>query len=413
MSRHVLTQLGLAAALATLVAGCGGGGSAASIPVASRDAAPVAAAPVSGSAAAVNPGKSSPSTPSNPSVTSTPPPVAAASVALSNAVEWPASFRPYGPTSIWNKALPANPTLYPNSDAIVSVAEQNDPGPTLRTQEYGNDVSHPVVFASNSDPVVTAHCTLYCGNVQDYQLHIPAKARPAAGPDHHLAVIQPDGTEDDFWELQSSGNDWQSGQTLTYQGGVQCGNFYNGPGWAKDAATAGNACLAGGLIRAAEVQSGTINHALFLVLSCTDPNAFVFPATNGGAHCTGAGPNVPNGARIWLDVPDATIAAMGLPAWQKAILTAMHDYGGYVMDVGGSNTTKATGLMNVMFEDNASYAAFGQSSPMDQFAQSNGWNPVSVGGATRYIAQPDPWNPGINWAQHLHIVDPCYGQGTC
>jgi hypothetical protein len=37
---------------------------------------------------------------------------------------------------------------------------------------------------------------------------------------------------------------------------------------------------------------------------------------------------------------------------------------------------------------------------------------VSVRGAARYIGA-DPWNPGVDWTKHLHIVDPCYAKGSC
>jgi hypothetical protein len=331
-----------------------------------------------------------------------------------NGVEWPASFRPYGPGSIWNRRLPEKPRLYRDSDAIVARAEDGADGPVIHTQEWngGYDVSHPVVFASSSDPVVTAHCTTYCDNVKDYRLHIPPKARPASGPDHHLAVIQPDGTEDDFWNVKTHDGDWRNGETLVYAGGTRCGNFYTGPGWAKDAATAGNACLAGGLVRAAELADGRIDHALFLVIACTDPHAYVFPATNGGAHCTGPGPHVPNGARIWLDLPDSAIDGMRIAPWEKAILRAMHDYGGYVMDVGGDDRPHASGLINVMLEDDAQFEAFGAPSPVATWAEHSGWRRVSVRGAARYIGA-DPWNPGVDWTKHLHIVDPCYAKGSC
>jgi hypothetical protein len=330
-----------------------------------------------------------------------------------NGLEWPASFRPYGPDSIWNRRLPSNPKRYQDSDAIVALAERGDSGPTIRTSEYGGgyDYSHPVVFAKSSDPVVTAHCTQYCTG-GDYKLHIPAKARPAGGSDHHLAVIQPDGTEDDFWGLQSLDRDWRNGDTLVYAGGRPCGNFYTGPGVTRGAATAGGACLAGGLIRAAELEAGVINHALFLTTACTDPAKWVFPATQLARNCAGAGPHVPNGARIWLDVPDSQIASMNGPAWQKAILRALNDYGGYIMDGGGENgLDHTTGLLNVMFEDDAQFRAFDRPSPMQYLGRTKGWTAVDIKGARRYIAA-DNWQP-VSFATHLHIVDPCYARGTC
>jgi hypothetical protein len=419
-----LKRFTVVAGFATLLAGCSGGGGR-TIPASSLQSqptvatttnttpAPTSGSPAPGSSASPAPKQSPTASPGGTTATPTPAPISPAGQPAPNGVEWPASFRPYGATSIWNRAVPSNASrFYQGSDAIIALAEQGDPGPTIRSSEYGagNDYSHPVVFASTSDPVVTAHCTLYCDAAQDFTLHIPAKALPAGGQDHHLAVIQPDGTEDDFWGTQWPGRDWHNGDTLNYAGDRgTCGNFYTGSGFTTSGATAGGACLAGGLIRAAELLAGTINHAVFLGTACTDPQTWVWPASQVGRNCVGGGPHVPNGAHIWLDIPDSQIASMGLPTWQKAVLTALHDYGGFIMDGGGQDgLDHTTGVLWMMLEDDAQFAAFGQSSP---YAQLN-WSAINVGGATRYIGA-DPWNPGVNWSQHLHVLDPCYAQGSC
>lgn len=337
----------------------------------------------------------------------------------SPANEWPASFTPYATSSVWNTMLPAQPTLYQNSDNIIALY-QTGITPGIHTQECcsGYDVSHPIYFASTSDPVVTAHCNQYCGNFNngsssDYTLHIPARARPASGDDHHMAVVQPDGTEDDFWEVTYPSSNWSTGQTLTAGGGAHCGNFYTGPGLIAGGATAGGNCLAAGLVRAAELQAGAINHALFLVAGGGTCNSFVFPASNSDGGNTNAN-CAPMGSHLWLDIPDATIQAMGITSWEKAIMIAMHDHGGYVMDNGAPN-----GLFNPMMEDNAQFVAMGTSPiPTDTWAAGAGWYGVTINpsgspwtASTRYIANPS-WG-GINWQAHLHIVAPCYAQKTC
>ena len=324
-----------------------------------------------------------------------------------------------------------NPILYANSDTIIKNVENNDRGPDVTTSEYGPGYAdgHPIVFASRSDPVVKVKCTRYCSNPRiPTTIHIPAKARPAAAGDGHLGVVQPDGTEIDFWAVTPNQpqyvSDWTSGATLTAQGAANCGNFYTGPGSVYAATTVGGACLAAGVVHFNELISGSIKHALFMTTSCFQANTFVYPATqNGDVNCTAA-PNAPLGAHIWLDLSDAQVNALPLVAWEKTLLRAMHDYGGYLMDSGGSPTPYANGFTAFAHvEDDAQYVAFGKSSPWAAWARSQGWNPrpippASAGyiWATRWISPSSPWNPLASvggWARHLHVVDPCYAKGVC
>lgn len=336
-----------------------------------------------------------------------------------NGSEAPATFRPYGTASIWNRPLPDAPRLYPGSRAIVDLAERDDGGPVLRTQEYGGgyDISHPVVFAAASDPLVSTHCRLYCNSANlPGRIHIPAKARPATGSDHHLAVIQPDGSEADFWLVSAPDRDWESGDTLQYGGGVMCGSYFTGKGYTRDAATAGGACLGGGIVRSAELRAGSIKHALFVTTACLDPHTAVFPATQTSRNCVGSGPHVPLGARIQLDLNDRQIASLPVRPWEAAILRALHHYGAYAMDGGGrEGLDHTTGLLNVMVEDGAQFEAFGKADAMASWARREGWRPVNVSGATRYIGS-EGWNPLASiggWGAHLRIVDPCYARGSC
>jgi hypothetical protein len=353
-----------------------------------------------------------------PSITPAPATPAPAAGALRNGAEWPTGFRPFGASSPWNRPLTntTSPRLLPNSDAMVSLAEQDGTDAQLFTSEYGagTDVSHPVVFATGSDPLVTPRCTVYCNPVfLTNPIRIPAKARPTSGSDHHLSVVQPDGTEIDMWMASraAGSGDWQNGDTVDYGGGNSCGNFYTGTGFTSNAATVGGACLGAGVVRAAELASGVIPHALFIVTACMD-HSYVYPATQPGDFvCSGGGPHVPNGAHVWLDLSDAAIDALSVKPWEKTILHALHQYGAFVGDTKGVNPSHTDNLNQIRFESGAQFVPFGAASAMDTEAQNLGWNPVDVNGATRYVGSDD-WQP-VNWQQHLHIVDPCYAQGTC
>lgn len=316
--------------------------------------------------------------------------------------------------------------LLSNSAGIVQTAESSNTSPTVHTQEYGAgyDTSHPVVVATSTDPLVKTSCTTYCNGVNvPASIYVPAAARPAGGSDHHLGVVQPNGAEIDLWEVSqnttsagSVSRNWQSGDTLYYGSGSSCSNFYTGSGEYGVAATAGGACLAAGLVRAAELNAGLIPHALFLTTNCV-ANYYVYPASQTAMVCSNAGAlNVPLGARVQVIDTAAQIRAMGLPSWQTTILIALHTYGGYIMDT-GAPASQTAGLIDVTFEDDAQFAAFGTSpSPMQAYGAANGWTPVTIGGsAIRYVAA-GPWDPfgaSGGWAAHLRIVSSCYAQGTC
>ena len=250
------------------------------------------------------------------------------------------------------------------------------------------------------------------------QIRIPAKARPAYGSDQHMAIVQPDGTEIDFWGADKGFNntsaDWQTGQTINFWSGNSCGNFYTGSGFFNPSATAGDACLAGGTVRQSELAAGQINHALFLVVNCVSPSVYLYPSGHvGGANCTdGSGLNIPTGARVQLTLTDAQINALGLSLWQTAILHAMHRYGGYIMDTNGGGS-RTTDLLKVsMPEDPTPYVWFGVSVPMDTQAVTWGWNGVVISGTSylRYIST-DNW--GLDLGAYTIIVDTCYALGTC
>src|ERR1700730_12467402 len=146
----------------------------------------------------------------------------------------------------------------------------------------GWDKEHPIVIATNSDPVVNLRCTKYCELPYPKRIHIPAKARPGSGGDAHLAIVQPDGTEIDTWAQENNSlqaPNWTDGSTLVAANIVDCGNFYAGPGRTLQpgASTVGGACLAGGIIHYNELMAGDIEHAIFLAIACAAERTHVFP----------------------------------------------------------------------------------------------------------------------------------------
>ena len=137
-----------------------------------------------------------------------------------------------------------------------------------------------------------------------------------------------------MWAMSNPGSNWTNGSTLSAKGIDDCGNFYTGSGFdSRGSAVVGGGCLGGGIVTTSQlVDAGVINHALFLMQQC-GANSYVYPA---GQHfdtiCTGGGPNLPNGAHVWLDLPASSITTLPITAAEKVLLVALHDYGGYIMD---------------------------------------------------------------------------------
>jgi hypothetical protein len=154
-----------------------------------------------------------------------------------------------------------------------------------------------------------------------------------------------------------------------------------------------------GIMRAQEVISGAIPHALYVVLSC-DNGSFVYPATKQAGSCSDITNAPPNGSHLWLDLTGPEIDALAIPAWQKMILHTFHDYGAYMGDTGGS------GLV-IQFDSPLTYTSFGRADPLVAWAQVNGWSPYNG----YYVGH---WQnvPASVW-QHLHILDPCVARGSC
>jgi hypothetical protein len=379
--------------------------------------------------------------------------------ALVNGRDWAPTWVPYACTSPWNRVISANPTIASYSAQLNSVLfSSSAPGSfqaPLRSYEAGQyDYGHPIYYASTSDPLVNVHCApgQYSGGGSNAQcdtadnggvmaqIRLPAAARPAGGGDSHLGVIQPDGTEIDFWLVQRVTSNWTNGSTLNAGGGANCGNISTGTGWDSNnngwSQTAASSCLAGGVVHAAELLAGRIDHALSFVGNCGSPSIpYAYPSGPGATTiCPGVN-GAPLGARGWYDVPSAvtnavrtcTLANMAAPCFwpsDKAILNALHDRGGYFTDHGGTGVSIG-GLLIQAESIQPGYSFFGAA--VDPFAALvvQNWQPISgISGALglRWV-QGGPnvdsqgnWNPGKSGADfinHFHWLAPCSAQGMC
>jgi hypothetical protein len=318
---------------------------------------------------------------------------------------WPTgSWRPYSISSPFNRST-SGQVVHPNSADIVAK--------TLSLGNIGNlvagnagttsDYGHPTYYAQPTDPLFTLEWT---GGgpgaaIDGMQIRIPNAARPAAGADGHMTVVEPDGWEYDFWRV---GTKPQGGGTMTFAGGGR--TRIDGSGL-NSGATASNFGNLAGVIRAQELMAGRIDHALFIVVECTakgtdfgygtrttSNGSMVYPASHGASACSTDSPDLPPvGARFQLAMSDAQIQALPVPGWKRTILTALAHYGGYVGDTGGPGFA-------FQFESGSTYTSFGVSDKMVDFAK-------IANGVTNYDGKyVFNMADDVEWAKYLRVLVP-------
>jgi hypothetical protein len=327
-----------------------------------------------------------------------PTPAPTCSGSFSAAAPPPACWRPYSSASPFNTPLGADPVVSSASTEMVgnwlSTWSGGDKTSAPRfTAGYAgtaNDYDHPVYFSGAADPLYTVHCAESWGKcpVEGAQVRIPASAEPAGGEDGHLAVFdQASGWEYDFWQVRQQPS---GGGTLTISWGGKTRVDGSGLG---SAATAGNFGLAAGIIRPQEIAAGRIDHALFMVVKCTNGTAVAPAGPDVGRTCASMG--LPNsgapamGQHFFLDMSTAEIEALGAPAWQKTVLRAMAEYGLYVGDTGG-------GFLKL--ESGSSYTSFGQADP---------WVGVAKGAgiaASRDGTYTFDFSAAVDWRSKLKVA---------
>ncbi|MEA2448516.1 MAG: hypothetical protein QOG63_448 [Thermoleophilaceae bacterium] len=319
----------------------------------------------------------------------------------------PACWRPYSPESPFNRPVPAGaPTAAGSRAAVARLASFGPPGRLVAgVHETAQDWSKPTYYASPGDPLFRVHCTRpwgHCG-VEGAQLRIPERARPAAGGDGHMTVIDPDGrTEYDFWKVAAKPS---GGGTLEVGWGGRTSLAGDGRGSAAVAAGFGNLA---GLIRAPELEAGRIDHALFMTVHCTSGQA-VYPAANGnldGACASGRAEAPPLGARFVLDMSDAEIDALGVPPWKRAILTAMAHYGMFVGDTTGAS-------WGIQVESDATYTSLGRKPLFETFARDNGFYEDRWPAAGNRTVWVGDLAPDVDWQGKLRVVGECVSRGSC
>ncbi len=324
-------------------------------------------------------------------------------------------WRPYADSSFFNTPLPANPKLVANSQAMVSkIMTMGAVPPMPVNPKAGADWYHPIYYSSAADPVYTVSCIKYGGacEISGMQVRIPAQARRASSTDAHMTVIdQTTGWEWDFWGVQTNPLPATGGTIVINWGGR---TRIDGPGGGDadsdsdaNAAHTGNV---GGIIRYQEMAAGRIDHALFVMVGCSN-GTYVFPARGKAGICTDTANAPASGQWLRLNMTETEIDALAVSSWQKVIFRAFAKYGGIVADTGGNEA------FGFELESPETYRSFGLPDPWIAWAAAKSTEPndnidvyKTSDGVTRYDLNP---GRGVDWQSKLQVVDPCVIQKTC
>lgn len=318
---------------------------------------------------------------------------------------WPdADWRPYADDSPFNTPLPRRPRIHPRSDAIVAALEEDARPAEIRAggQDTEDDFYKPVFFARPGDREVTVRCTKPWGRcaLEGQRIPLPEGARAAAGGDGHLTVVdQERGWEIDLWQAEEVDGD---GVLRASWGGR---TRIDGDGLGSDA-TAGRFGNLAGLVRAEELDARHVDHALFITVPCTGTDAWVAPATKGGAPCSTPGDQPLLGMRLQLHMTAAEIDRLRVPGWKRGLLHAMRRYGMYVGDTGGPAGWA------LQLQSDTSYTALGQPPRLERLARLTGWRAVEEPAVDRTLRLGN-LAAGVDWRSRLRVIDPCESAGGC
>jgi hypothetical protein len=244
--------------------------------------------------------------------------------------------RPWSPTSPFNTPLPANPVLDPNSASIAGYLSGGTRSQIANIYDYG----WPVFNANASTPRATVKSTMNWGPdpFAGLAVPMPTNMQPNPGSDGHAAVIDwSTGRIYEFWQLAKvDATHWTTswGQ-VTPNAFTGVGNEQLSGGSSKGSGLSGLA----GLVRAREISSGVIDHALNFASNAVTPNALRFPAIKSdGTNMAGVPltQTLPEGARIRLDPTVNLDAIPGITRGELAVGKALQKYGAFCADQGGA-----------------------------------------------------------------------------
>jgi hypothetical protein len=228
---------------------------------------------------------------------------------------------PFSVDSPWNTPIGSG-AQYAGDDASTTASLVRE---DINAWINAGQNSHPILRAAADDPIVT----VWRDDCPVGRFHAPEDAKPAAGDDGHIYVIDPSHRwVDEVWRAEVDGRRWD---VLHYvrtdlrskgvlEGGVRA---YGGSG-------------IGGLILPWEAEAKEIRHVLAIAL---DPAQMrlgpVWPANTQDQDAEGLYKgNVPMGTLVAIPA-SVDLDALDLSDEGMAVARALQDFGAYVVDRSG------------------------------------------------------------------------------
>ena len=237
---------------------------------------------------------------------------------------WRPGSRLFAADSPWNQRIPEDPAIDRNSSAIGrEVLRSTRLVVNAAIYAYGI----PFYTATSSTPMV--HLTGR-GALAD-PIPLDPSWKPNTGGDRKLNVLDPD--RGLVYELQG----YQPAKRSVYWAVVR--DIVGGSGDGRTSRgrrgpTGSGMSQAGGVIRIAEIRSGSIDHALSFI-TANPADGFRYPATHGDGSNRSAGA-IEEGMRVQLD-PALDLDGLGLGKAERAIARALQMYGAFCTDTGAGN----------------------------------------------------------------------------
>jgi hypothetical protein len=234
--------------------------------------------------------------------------------------------------SIFNKPVTSDAVLPGSAAEVANIVAQYQSA----YGEIGVNFNRPVYYASASTPDVPVSVASGCNNFTSNtgtEVPIPSWANQGDSSDNILTVYQPSSnTVWEFWEAepntQSNATSWTAcwggKATLSTSSGVFPSNFGETASGISNLATE---------ITEADLNSGSINHAIGMEVLSSDCDGSVAPADR--TDCGSNVANAPSEGSYFRFAPGTAMPG-GLTPFAQMVFKAISTYGMVVVDRGGA-----------------------------------------------------------------------------
>jgi hypothetical protein len=194
--------------------------------------------------------------------------------------------------------------------------------------DFGSNPSYgiPYEVVPKDQKRVPIHFTAYGDESDPGPYPIPRTAHVEAGSDRHVLVAPRNCHLYELFDAHRTRRGWAAGSGAVFN---LRSNRLRPDGWTS--ADAAGLPILPGLVRPAEIRTGSIDHALRFTVETTQ-RGYIHPATHQ-AGATNSGKYPPMGARFRLK---ASFSLKGYHGAARIILVCLKHYGMFVADNGGN-----------------------------------------------------------------------------